>query len=462
MSTSTTSKSPSSSKRRRSETSMQLGHTSNDHSAKHTPFKGEKPEPALRDHHPSKSAPKASKKARISSRIARDPQPATSTFSDGGKPSYPLARVFHVAKMDNESLRISREAVFVMALAAEEMTRRITRATSDHSENATEQDITVPRMATAISRSSPLSFLSTIIPETVSLSVAKQSRISNEVAIHPEPTSLLGPTKIVGSNTVNPPVAPSSHGGVSSIKTYSQREARAIANSKRSHRGMPATTSLPIGTSVPLHTVALPVGFDYRNLPIPPPGMVFQLPPGLNPDVYKNGIQWVPANPSNPNGGPAGQASESVNANLVTAHAGSGQASAYSATAMTPVQAKLESTSKQPPDASPTSSVKRSASTRKATARLDSHEHSTSKPKDNQSMVSGAAAETSTFHPGRLQGRTIYSTGLNNSASDSPTEIEKAPSGNDEEATNSRPSKKPRRTRGRTSGARRAGGDDTE
>lgn len=101
--------------------------------------------------------------------------------------------------------------------------------------------------------------------------------------------------------------------GAGSGRTYSPREAKAVANSRKGRQlaPMPVVGAMPPNMGVNMALLppgmTLPPGFDYRNLPMGlPHGIPF--PAGVDPEAYKKGIRWAPvqAGSSNQAQGAAG------------------------------------------------------------------------------------------------------------------------------------------------------------
>ncbi|CCA70838.1 hypothetical protein PIIN_04773 [Serendipita indica DSM 11827] len=235
--------------------------------------------------------PKGPKKTTATSQNARELSATTSIALSDEPASFRLSRVQKIVKMDNDSATISTEAVYLLALAAEEITRRITRATLDADQTSDPREITVPDIARSVAAAPSLSFLSDLIPPTVPLSRALEEREHKDTIRHQNPRQLsiqrihehfrqlhtAQPHKPLhtGSTTTN-----------SAPRMLLPREGRSAPNAKKAN-GEPR----PIAGGSAGPTAAVPKAFDYKNLPMPPPpGMFFQVPPGVD----RNNLRWAP------------------------------------------------------------------------------------------------------------------------------------------------------------------------
>lgn len=260
------------------------------------------------------------------------------------------------------------------------------------------------RLANAVASSSKLSLLQDIIPQTVPLKVAKAHREGKDPVPNPPDAlhSMLASVQeqlkaargysgtghkqgmlhsekgLLGNNNcvmigatgklslpLNAPILMTPANATNTHRPYSQREARALShNSKKSNttgnssgRSQQAANSgliplpnntmgslpLPPGMQIPpgMQLVAIPPGFDYRNMPPPPPGMTYAPVPitfsptgvpiinttpttgsGSGEGGYGSGIRWV-HNPSS-----SSTSTPNMNANATTnASGGNGSGS---------------------------------------------------------------------------------------------------------------------------------------
>lgn len=203
--------------------------------------------------------------------------------------------------------------------------------------------------------------------------------------------------------------------------------------------------------------IALPPGFDLRNLPMaPPPGMAY------DPEVYKKGIRWAPVQAGNSGQGMAGKEGHLMamipinhpgassngstgsgpwpDMQFVSPHPNVHLPQGYQPGAIPSTHSNLQrrsssSSSSQPSQNPPSTST---ASTPRTTSNItpgiaktaDSEKNQDAEPSSTSSK-STTAASGSAFNSTPLQGRTIYSAGVNspfsNGSNDKEVRTEAAP-----------------------------------
>lgn len=134
---------------------------------------------------------------------------------------------------------------------------------------------------------------------------------------------------------IGAPVSSVMSGVLPSPRTYSAREARAVANAAGTKKSTStgarplaptASQSGPVpfpvgvspgsiqtvnvgGVSMPVNVpMVFPPGFDFRNMPPPPPGMAYapvQITPGMEAEMFRGGIRWAPVQANNGSASPS-------------------------------------------------------------------------------------------------------------------------------------------------------------
>jgi hypothetical protein len=365
--------------------------------------------------------------------------------------------------------------------------------------------IGVPQtIALVVSSTRPLAFLADLIPQTIPLCAARERRQAKEATpLSPSGDSSglvyakvqeqlrnnvksmnFGHPKLGSIGGISAPISSlqgsSLPHGSGSGRTYSPREAKAVANSKKGR----ALAPMPVGGMPPNMPMALlppgmtlPPGFDIRTLPMgpPPPGM--PLPPGVDPEAYKKGIRWAPVQAGNTGQGMTGteghvMAMIPINRPPGTSNNGStgpGMWSdmpfvpphpnvhfpqGYQAGPITPTHSnslrRSSSSSSSQPSPNPPSTSTASGATKlsSGTTKIEESEKNQvaeTSDANKSTPVNTGTASGSAFNSTPLQGRTIYSAGINISLSngsndkDARTEVTSKSSKNGESVPKDNP-----------------------
>jgi len=270
-------------------------------------------------------------------------------------------------------------------------------------------------------------------------------------ATHVSNSNKTGPSGGPGTTTAVMMPPP---GGVSiPIRNYSPREAAAVAKAKASQGSgsngrsfIANATGMPIGPMVPL-----PPGFDYRTLPgmppPPPPGMAYH---HLDPESYRNGIRWAPVQAQQSSG--SGDAQAPVSEAILALPTGvwtdaSGQLvmppppspHLYQALPPPPTQQHTSSSVRRTPSSSTKAPRKRKQSGNLSNSQTQSQPSPSPVPAETSDIASESVPAApdvpstqptpagsgttpgSPFHPGQLQGRTIYSAGAGGAFAPAPS-----------------------------------------